>query len=283
MIGDEAFSYAGFTGKLELPKELRSIGSGSFCGCRGLTEVSFPDTLEHIKRFAFADCEGLTGTLTIPDSVYSIGRGAFSGCGITEVSFGARLRSVGEGAFLSCARLTSASFTGSLTPDYYGPEEKSPGFPEGCKVNALPGAASYREKWEQEKTSAPPQPENGGGGAAKEMPYLWTDGLRNDDFCGAGIYADVVLNFDGANIRISVNGRPMGEASYAADHNDYKNRIVHTEGFRCVDGVIGDLEFRDGYNRDRQLFAKLTGDDGEVRTVVFHTGSEESLYLDRGE
>ena len=99
------------------------------------------------------------------------------------------------------------------------------------------------------------------------MPYLWTDGLRNDDFCGAGIYADVVLNFDGANIRISVNGRPMGEASYAADHNDYENRIVHTEGFRCVDGMIGDLEFRDGYNRDRQLFAKLTGDDGEVSSL----------------
>ena len=52
--------------------------------------------------------------------------GAFSGCGITGVSFGARLRSVGAGAFLSCARLTSAAFTGSLTPDYYGPEEKSP-------------------------------------------------------------------------------------------------------------------------------------------------------------
>ncbi len=283
VIGDEAFSGTGFTGTLTLPDSLRSIGSGSFCGCRGLTGVRLPDHLEHITRFAFADCEGLQGSLTIPDSVRSIGRGAFSGSGITEVSFGANVRSIGEAAFLSCGKLASASFSGKLMPDYYEASEKSPSFPEGCRVNAPPGAVSWRETWEKTGTAEPPAGGDGGGGAAKEMPYFWTDGLKQDKFTGGGTYADVTMEFDGAIIKLSINGRPAGEIAYSADPNEYENRVVSTSGFYCCDGVIKELRFRDGYNRDRQLIAELTCDDGEVRRVVFHTGSEESLFMDEGE
>ena len=115
------------------------------------------------------------------------------------------------------------------------------------------------------------------------MPYYWTDGIKGDVFCGGGAYADVTLVLDGARIQISINGRPMGEADYTADPNAYEEKIVGTAGFRCRDGVIEELRYRDGYNRDRQLVARLIGDDGAVRTVVFHTGSEEALYMDEEE
>ena len=279
VIGNDAFYSTGFTGALALPAGLRSIGIGSFSSCRGLTGLHFPETLEHIKNHAFSDCESLGGALMIPDSVRSVGRGAFSGCGITEVSFGANIRSIGEGAFLSCSRLESASLTGKLTPDYYESEEKSPSFPAGCRVNALSGTVSWRETWENANTSEPPS-EGDSGGAAKEMPYFWTDGLKQDQFAGSGTYADVTMEFDGSNIKLSVNGRPAGEIAYSADPNEYENRVVSTSGFYCCDGVIQELRFRDGYNHDRQLIAELTCDDGEVRRVVFHTGSEESLYID---
>jgi hypothetical protein len=281
VIGDRAFSGTAFTGALELPEGLRSLGKGSFSYCKSLTSVSLPDSLEHIKESAFFGCIGLLGSLTIPDGVYSVGASAFHGCiGLTSVSFGANVRSVGEGAFRECAELKNASFDGALLPDYYGPEENKPSFPEGCRVNAPAGAGTYREIWEGTVTT--PAPGSGGsdGGAAREMPYFWTDGIKGDVFCGGGTYADVTLVLDGARIQLSINGRPMGETDYTADPNAYEERIVSTADFRCRDGVIRELRYLDGYNRDRQLVAQLTGDDGSVRRVVFHTGSEEALYID---
>ena len=280
VIGDNAFADTGFTGALELPDGLRSVGKGSFSGCKGLTSLYLSPALEHIKDYAFSGCEALQGCVTIPDRVKSVGRSAFSGCGCTEVNFGANVRSIGEGAFLSCGSLTSASFTGALTPDYYDSEEKKPSFPESCKVNAAPGAALWRETWEKTENAAPSSGDEGSGGAAKEMPYYWTDGLKNDTFTGGGEYADVTMEFDVAIIRLAINGRPAGEIAYSADRNEYENQVVSTSGFYCCDGIIHDLRFRDGYNHDRQLIAELTCDDGEVRRVIFHTGSEESLYFD---
>ena len=281
VIGDHAFTGAAFTGTLMLPEGLRSLGRGSFSYCKSLTSVSLPDTLEHIKDSAFYGCVGLQGAVSIPDGVYCVGESAFCGCtGLTEVSFGRNVRSVGEGALRGCDALLSAAFTGAYTPDYYGPEEKNPSFPEGCRVNAAPGAGSYRERWEGSRATAAPEVDDAVGREAREMPYYWTDGLKNDVFRGGGIYADVTMTFDGAHILLFVNGRPMGEFDYTADPNDYEDKVVSTAGFYCRDGVIRELRYREGYNRDRQLIASLTDGDGAVREVVFHTGSEESLYMD---
>ena len=279
VIGDYAFESTGFTGTLALPACLRSVGKGSFYGCTGFTALQLPDTVEHIKDYAFCGCGALAGRLTIPDSVSSVGNSAFYGCeGITAVTFGLSLRSVGEAAFRNCSALKSAEFSGEMAPDYYGPEEKKPSFPEECKVNVLPGGASWREIWEKNAPATTPT-DDGSLGADKDMPYYWTDGLQNDDFHGGGMYADVMLTFDGARILLAINGRPVGEIPYAADRNEYENRVVSTSGFYCCNGFIRDLHYRDGYNRDSQLFAELVCDGGEVRTVVFHTGSEESLYI----
>ena len=245
-----------------------------------MTALSLPDSLAHIKEYAFYCCTGLQGSLTIPDSVSFVGPNAFCNCGISEVSFGSAVRSVGEGAFLGCAALASAGFTGPLTADYYGPEEKKPSFPESCRVSAAPGGASWRDAWT--KTENGSAAGGADGGEAKDMPYFWTQELPERDFAGAGTYADVILRFEGDKLRVSVNGRPFDEQEFTADPNDYDNRIVHTEGTRCLNASFRDLRFRKGYNRDAQLIAELVFDDGTTEEVIFHTGSEESLFLDDG-
>jgi hypothetical protein len=137
----------------------------------------------------------------------------------------------------------------------------------------------------EEKTRAMPgQKADGGtdGGAAREMPYYWTMALNNTDFSGAGIYADVKLEFEDGFLRVFVNDREASATPFSADANaEPDDRIVRTEGFYCRDGVVTDLSFRDGYrSRDAVLTATLTADDGTISEVVFHTESEETLYLD---
>jgi hypothetical protein len=282
VVGDQAFSGTGFTGVLALPAALRSIGRGSFSYCSGITELRLPDALEHIKANAFSGCTGLTGSLSFPDNVRYIGPGAFFGCGIREISFGENLRSIGEEAFGECGELSSASFTGACTADYYGQEEKDPSCPVWCRIRRSSDALSWGDIWEEARPKAAPAEAKSEYGAEKDMPYYWTQGLTGEDFSGAGIDADVTLRFENAMILLFVNGRPLGEVPYTADKNDYERQDVLTDGFRCLEGEIRVLHFRDGYNRDRQLICRLEMDNGEVRRVVFHTGSEEAIYMDDG-
>ena len=111
------------------------------------------------------------------------------------------------------------------------------------------------------------------------MPYFWTDGIRDRDFVGAGIYSDITLLLDGAQLTVSINGREIDAVPYRADRNAYEERIVETDGVFCRDGRISSLRFDETYRNDMRLTAELEAEDGSIRTVVFHTGSEEFLYL----
>lgn len=56
--------YIGGAEKLEIPGSIRGlpvcgISEGAFKGCRSLTEVTMPDTIEEIQRGTFADCVNL--------------------------------------------------------------------------------------------------------------------------------------------------------------------------------------------------------------------------------
>ena len=81
-------SSAAYSGKVVIPESVTydgntysvtSIGEDAFCYCRGLTEVTIPESVTSIDLWAFEGCNGLT-ELTIPGSVTSIGNAAFSGC-----------------------------------------------------------------------------------------------------------------------------------------------------------------------------------------------------------
>ena len=88
-----------------------------------------------------------------------------------------------------------------------------------------------------------------------------------------------MLYFDDSSVTVFINGREYQKAPYTADKNDYENQIVYTDGLFCRDGWVKELRFAEGFQRDRQLIAELVGNDGSKRSVIFHTGSEEYLYL----
>ena len=58
---------------------ITSIGESAFLGCRGMTELTLPNSVTRIGDCAFYGCSGLT-ELILPNSVSSIGDIAFTYC-----------------------------------------------------------------------------------------------------------------------------------------------------------------------------------------------------------
>ena len=90
---------------LVIPNSVTSIGSRTFYGCSGLTEVTIPNSVKSIGACAFIECSGLT-SITIPNSVTSIGNEAFENCsGLKSVTIGDGVKSIGKYAFRYCFSL----------------------------------------------------------------------------------------------------------------------------------------------------------------------------------
>ena len=114
-----SFDESRYTGgsDLVIPREIDgeavlSLADGCFEGCRNLTSVELPDTLEAIGNHAFRDCTGLRG-IEIPESVNRIGAEAFYGCSALEaVCLSNRLEHVGPGTFGECNQLYYIMFLG---------------------------------------------------------------------------------------------------------------------------------------------------------------------------
>ena len=69
------------TGTVTIPstlggKNVTSIGDGAFIWCRGLTNVTIPNSVTNIGSGAFDGCTSMRD-VTIPSSVSNIGRDAF--------------------------------------------------------------------------------------------------------------------------------------------------------------------------------------------------------------
>ena len=83
------------------------------------TDLTLPDGYNgqnyELNNYAFRGCSGLTG-ITIGNSVTSIGNGAFYDCsGLTSVTIGGSVTSIGGYAFSGCSGLTSVTIGGSVT------------------------------------------------------------------------------------------------------------------------------------------------------------------------
>ena len=84
---------------------ITSIGESAFLGCRGMTELTLPNSVTSIGGNAFEGCSGLT-ELILPNSVTSIGDCAFYGCtGMTELTLPNGVMSIGDIAFTYCSGL----------------------------------------------------------------------------------------------------------------------------------------------------------------------------------
>lgn len=66
-------------GDFTVPKKVIAIGNSAFCGCEGLTAISFHNKLRSIGENDFLNCTSLN-KVCIPKSVRNIGRSAFGFC-----------------------------------------------------------------------------------------------------------------------------------------------------------------------------------------------------------
>ncbi len=73
----------GIAGSLVIPFSVTTIAVNSFTGCRGVTEVTIPNTVTNINNSAFSG-SGLTSVF-LPASVTSLHPTAFVGCGELEL------------------------------------------------------------------------------------------------------------------------------------------------------------------------------------------------------
>ena len=95
---------------------ITSIGESAFLGCRGMTELTLPNSVTSIADDAFRGCCGLT-ELTLPNSVTSIGTGAFAYCsGLTELTLSNSLTSIGKYAFKGCSGLAKITSLAEIPP-----------------------------------------------------------------------------------------------------------------------------------------------------------------------
>ncbi|MCR5093251.1 MAG: hypothetical protein K6B72_04705 [Lachnospiraceae bacterium] len=138
------------------------------------------------------------------------------------------------------------------------------------------------DTWAQKAAQpVPGKEESGGDDAAREEPYYWTMSLTGTDYVGGGYYADVVLYFDDTTLHVRINGRELVTIPYYADRNAYSedDQVVLTDGFFCRGGWITELKYQSTRGNDDRLCGTMIREDGTTEEVVFHTGSEEYLYL----
>lgn len=140
IINQSAFQYCTALESVELPDSVKYLGDewGNgrvFVGCKSLTTINLPASLESIGSACFDSCKALE-SVTIPKSVTDIGSNAFYnntsltnvtfeeggvegltigsyafyGTAITEFTVPSRIESLGSGMFNNCSKLVSVTF-----------------------------------------------------------------------------------------------------------------------------------------------------------------------------
>ena len=113
-IGSYAFGNCIGLTSVTIGKGVTSIGDHAFYYCRGLKSITIPDSVTSIRDFAFEGCSGLT-SITIGNNVKSIGQGVFIYCrGLTSVTIGNGVISIGDRAFKYCKELTDIIYMGTV-------------------------------------------------------------------------------------------------------------------------------------------------------------------------
>lgn len=135
------------TSQIPVDGSVTEIGDYAFAGCRGLTSIHIPVTVNTIAGTAFTGCSGLesitastgnthynaidnclivSGTRTLllgcknsvipaDGSVIRIGNGAFAGSGVTTLAIPDAVTEIGEAAFEDCTSLESLTVGSGIT------------------------------------------------------------------------------------------------------------------------------------------------------------------------
>lgn len=125
-IGSLAFKDCVSFQKAEIGSHVQKIGSCAFAGCTSLGKIIVSKENESYSSSGGCLCSkdgsrlilcppGFKGTLKLPDSVISVEDYAATGCaGISGVSFGSGVSSIGTAAFLGCTDIASLSVPDSM-------------------------------------------------------------------------------------------------------------------------------------------------------------------------
>lgn len=79
IICDDAFRFCGFLQQITMPNSVVSIGRYAFFNCSSLQQITMSDSISIIEDYAFSNCLSLQ-QITIPDTVTFFGKGAFTNC-----------------------------------------------------------------------------------------------------------------------------------------------------------------------------------------------------------
>lgn len=107
-------TYANGIGIILFDRSVTSIGNNAFQG-NSLTNISIPNSVTTIGKFAFYCCSNLTN-ISLANSVTSIGQGAFYSCSnLTNINIPNSVTIIGYAAFENCSSLTNINIPNSLT------------------------------------------------------------------------------------------------------------------------------------------------------------------------
>ena len=111
-IGNNAFCLCSNLGSILIGNGVTDIGADAFSGCYSVTNIAIPNSVITIGGSAFNGCGGLSNDMIL-SAVVSIGDFAFAGGGMTTVTMGDRVTSIGAGAFGYNRSLTGLYFEGN--------------------------------------------------------------------------------------------------------------------------------------------------------------------------
>lgn len=99
---------------LVIDAKIETLGENTFCECKSITSIKFPDTLKSIGRDAFYDCTNLVD-IVIPSSVNTIKARAFKKCESLEtIVIPDSVTTLDIDCFASCTKLKNISISSSI-------------------------------------------------------------------------------------------------------------------------------------------------------------------------
>lgn len=114
-ICDVAFVGCKGLTNLDLPNSLQTIGYGSFSNCVNLREFTLPSSLERIGGECFRNCKSIT-KVDFPESLKTIGSYAFENCNsITKIELPESLQDLGASSFYGCTSLKNVKLCHTIT------------------------------------------------------------------------------------------------------------------------------------------------------------------------
>ena len=130
VINHGVFGYcAKLSGIVKMPDSIQTIEGSAFSNCSSITGIIFSKNLKSIGTQAFSGCKGLSGTLVIPEGVTNLdfpreihsdgypewSGGCFIACSnVTEVYLPTTIKYIGSDTFHLCNNIKSIYFYGNV-------------------------------------------------------------------------------------------------------------------------------------------------------------------------